>query len=66
MSATLDPGSGGPENEFTYRNTTFLACNCLHMDRLLKDKGGIPAYGNQPDVWDAGCKTDFKTPEHKR
>ena len=27
--------------------------------------GGIPGHGNQPNVWSAGCKTDFKNPEHK-
>jgi multimeric flavodoxin WrbA len=61
-----DPGSGGPENDFTNRNTTFLAWNCMHLARMLKDQGGIPAHGNQPDVWEAGCKSDFASPEHKR
>ena len=61
-----DEGSGGPQNDFTNRNTTFLVWNCLHMARMLKDQGGIPAHGNQPDVWDAGCMTDFHSPEHKR
>ena len=59
-------GSGGPENDFTYRNTTFLVWNCLHLARMLKDAGGIPAHGNQPEAWEAGCKTDFHSPEHKR
>lgn len=62
----MDPGSGGPENDFTNRNTTFLVWNCLHMARLLKDAGGIPAHGNQPDQWESGCHTDFHSPEHKR
>jgi len=62
----MDEGSGGPENDFTNRNTTFLVWNCLHLARMLKDAGGIPAHGNQPDAWDAGCKTDFHSPEHKR
>ena len=43
----LDPGSGGPENDFTNRNTTFMTWNLLHLAKLLKDAGGIPAYGNQ-------------------
>ena len=47
-------------------NTTFLVWNCLHVARMLKDAGGIPAHGNQPEVWDAGCKTDWHSPEHKR
>jgi len=56
----LDPGSNGVENDFTNRNTTFLTWNCMHLARMLKDAGGIPAHGNQPEVWKAGCKTDFK------
>ena len=43
----LDPGSGGPENEFTNRNTTFMTWNLLHLARMLKSAGGIPAHGNQ-------------------
>jgi multimeric flavodoxin WrbA len=39
----LDPGSGGPENDFTSRNTTFMTWNLLHLARMLKDHGGIPA-----------------------
>ena len=61
----LDPGSGGPENEFTNRNTTFLTWNLLHMARMLKDAGGIPAHGNQRSEWDAGCRLDFPNPEHR-
>ena len=61
-----DEGSGGPENDFTNRNTTFLVWNCLHLARMLKDNGGIPAHGNQPDEWAAGCKAGFDSPEHKR
>ncbi|MEM1165615.1 MAG: NAD(P)H-dependent oxidoreductase [Planctomycetota bacterium] len=61
-----DPGSGGPENDFTNRNTTFLAWNCMHLARMLKDAGGIPAHGNQPDAWEAGCHTGYSSPEHKR
>ena len=33
----LDPDSGGPENEFTNRNTTFMTWNLLHLARMLKD-----------------------------
>jgi len=33
---------------------------------MLKDQGGIPAHGNVSEVWDAGCKSDFDSPEHKR
>ena len=61
----LDPGSGGPENDFTNRNTTFMTWNLLHLARMLKDAGGIPAHGNQRSEWDAGCRFDFPNPEHR-
>jgi multimeric flavodoxin WrbA len=50
----LDEDSGGPDNDFTNRNTTFLTWNLLHLARMLKDAGGVPAYGNQPSAWEAG------------
>ncbi len=61
----LDPGSGGPMNDFTNRNTTFMSWNLLHLARMLKDAGGIPAHGNQRSEWDAGCRFDFPNPEHR-
>ncbi len=61
----LDPNSGGPENDFTNRNTTFMTWNLLHLARILKDAGGIPAQGNQRSQWDAGCRFDFPNPEHR-
>ncbi len=56
----LDAGSGGPENDFTNRNTTFMTYNLLHAAKQLKDAGGIPAYGNQRTVWDAGVHSYAK------
>ena len=44
----LDPDEGGRDNDFTNRNTTFMTWNLLHVARMLKDNGGIPAHGNQP------------------
>jgi multimeric flavodoxin WrbA len=61
----LDPGSGGPENEFTNRNTTFMTWNLLHLARMIRDSGGIPAHGNQRSEWDAGCRFDSPNPEHR-
>ena len=61
----LDPGSGGPENDFTNRNTAFLTWNLLHVARMLKDAGGIPAHGNQVSLWDAGGRLDFANPEYR-
>ncbi|MFF7216518.1 flavodoxin family protein [Streptomyces sp. NPDC008238] len=61
----LDPGSGGPENDFTNRNTTFMTYNLLHLAAVLRREGGFPAYGNQRAEWDAGCRPDFPNPEHR-
>jgi multimeric flavodoxin WrbA len=61
----LDDGSGGPDNDFTNRNTTFMTWNLLHIARMLKDAGGIPAHGNQRSEWDAGCHAGAANPEHR-
>ncbi len=61
----LDKNSGGPQNDFTNRNTTFMTWNLMHMAKLLKDNKGIPAYGNQRSEWDAGSRFDFENPEYR-
>ncbi len=61
----LDKGSGGPENDFTNRNVTFMTWNLMHFARLLKDAGGVPTYGNQRSEWDAGTRFDFENPEYR-
>jgi len=61
----LDPGSGGPENDFTNRNTTFMTWNLLHVARMLKDNGGMPVHGNQRRGWDAGCRYDYPNPDYR-
>jgi multimeric flavodoxin WrbA len=55
----------GVDNEFTNRNTTFMSWNLMHLARMLKENGGIPAHGNQRSEWDAGCRFDFENPEHR-
>ncbi|MDQ2727030.1 MAG: flavodoxin family protein [Actinomycetota bacterium] len=62
----LDAGSGGPENDFTNRNTTFMTWNLLHLARLLADAGGIVAHGNQRSAWDDGQRFDWQNPEYRR
>lgn len=47
----LDDDSGGRENDFTNRNTTFMTWNLIHMARMLKDNNGLPAHGNQRSLW---------------
>jgi multimeric flavodoxin WrbA len=61
----VDEGSGGPENDFTNRNTTFMTWNLLHTARLLRDAGGFPVHGNQRSKWDAGCRFDFPNPDYR-
>ncbi len=55
----------GLDNEFTRRNTTFMTWNLLHMARMLKDAGGMPAYGNQRSEWEAGQRFDHPNPEYR-
>ena len=61
----LDEDSGGRENDFTNRNTTFMTWNLMHLAHMLKESGGIPAHGNQRSKWEAGCKPGFENPEHR-
>ena len=62
----LDDGSVvGVDNDFTNRNTTFMTWNLLHVARMLKDRGGMPAHGNQRSQWDAGCRFDYPNPDYR-
>ncbi len=61
----LDKDSGGPQNDFTNRNTTFMTWNLMHFAKMLKQQGGIPAHGNQRSEWDAGSRFDFENPEYR-
>jgi multimeric flavodoxin WrbA len=55
----------GLDNDFTNRNTTFMTWNLMHAARMLKDRGGFTAHGNQRSEWDAGCRWDNANPEHR-
>jgi multimeric flavodoxin WrbA len=61
----LDKGSGGPENDFTNRNVTFMTYNLLHAARALKQAGGIPAMGNTVKEWQNGNHFGFENPEYR-
>jgi len=61
----LDPHSGGPENDFTQRNTTFMSWNLMHMAALLKRNGGLPDAGNSRRAWDEGARFDHPNPEYR-
>jgi len=61
-----DDGSvAGLDNDFTNRNATFMTWNLMHLAKLLKDNGGVPAYGNQRSLWDKGQHFDFENPEYR-
>lgn len=61
----LDNNSGGPENDFTNRNITFMTYNLMHTAKHLKDTGGIPAYGNQVEQWKKGEHFGYENPEYR-
>jgi len=62
----LDKDSGGPENDFTNRNVTFTTYNLMHMAKMLRTAGGIPAQGNIASDWRKGEHFGFETnPEYR-
>lgn len=58
----LDEGSGGFENDFTNRNTTFMTWNLMHLAKILKN--GFPNHGNSRSVWD-DSDHDNPNPEYR-
>lgn len=58
-------GRVGLDNDFTNRNTTFMTFNLMHLAKMLKDNGGIPAEGNQRTQWDEGNRFGFENPEYR-
>ncbi|VXC95863.1 flavodoxin family protein [Sphingomonas sp. AX6] len=60
-----DDGKVGLDNDFTRRNTTFMAWNLMHMASMLKKAGGYPVPGNQKDAWEAGTHFDHPNPEYR-
>ena len=59
-------GYVGFDNDFTRRNTTFMTWNLMHTARMLKDAGGIPAYGNLRQAWNDGERFGFDAnPEYR-
>ncbi|MCA9344362.1 flavodoxin family protein [Candidatus Saccharibacteria bacterium] len=58
-------GRVGLDNDFTNRNTTFMTYNLMHLAKMLKVNGGIPAEGNQRTLWDDGNRFGFENPEYR-
>ncbi len=59
----LDEDSGGPESDFTRRNTTFMAWNLMHTAAWLKSGGGFPEGGNSVEAWSEGERYGHPDPE---
>jgi multimeric flavodoxin WrbA len=55
----LDKNSGGPETEFSNRNTTFMSWNLMHLAQLLKNNDFYPRLGNSRVDWDNGIRPGF-------
>ena len=55
----------GFDNDFTNRNTTFMAWNLMHTAAMLKANGGIPAEGNTTDGWRHVSHVDSQNPEYR-
>ena len=49
---TTGNDAGGQHNAWATRNTEFMTRNMLHIARILKSAGGIPASGNSTNDWD--------------
>ncbi len=60
-----DGGRVGADNEFTQRNTTFMSWNLMHMARMLKDQGGLPAHGNVKSDWKDAYAAGNPNPEYR-
>lgn len=61
----LDKDSGGPQNDFTNRNTTFMTWNLMHLAKMFDDISGFPTPGNERDKWQAGTHFGFENPEYR-
>jgi multimeric flavodoxin WrbA len=60
-----DGTPAGYDNEFTNRNTTFMTWNLIHMARILKESGGIPAIGNTKEGWESVTNATSDNPEYQ-
>lgn len=63
----LDPDSGGPDSDFTNRNTTFMTWNLLHTARRLQGRRRHPRLRERPGpAWNDGERFGFDAnPEYR-
>jgi len=55
----------GYDNEFTNKNTTIMTWNLMHMAKMLKDQGGVPAKGNVISEWSHVTNAADQNPEYR-
>ncbi|PIR74784.1 MAG: flavodoxin [Candidatus Magasanikbacteria bacterium CG10_big_fil_rev_8_21_14_0_10_47_10] len=55
----------GFDNEFTNRNTTFMAWNLMHLAKMFKKNKGISAIGNVVDNWRQVTNAENVNPEYR-
>ncbi|WP_344804683.1 flavodoxin family protein [Allohahella marinimesophila] len=60
-----DGSRAGFDNDFTQQKTAFMTWNILHVARMLRDAGGIPAHGNQPRAWKDGHRFGYPGPDKR-
>lgn len=60
-----DGTPAGYNNEFTNKNTTYMAWNLMHLALLLKNNNGIPAEGNTADGWEKVVNAEDPNPEYR-
>lgn len=55
----------GFNNEFTNKNTTYMAWNLMHMAKMLRDSKGYPAKGNTTKEWRHVTNAENQNPEYR-
>ena len=55
----------GYDNDFTNRNTTFMAWNLMHTAKMLRENSGVKAEGNVADDWTHVTNAKNVNPEYQ-
>jgi RNA polymerase sigma-70 factor (ECF subfamily) len=58
----LDPGSGGPDNDFTNRNTTFMTWNLMHLARCSRTPAASRRTATSARSGTPGAASTSRTP----
>jgi len=61
----LDVGSGGPQDDVTQRDATFVTWTLMRLAAVLERAGGFPVGGDSRAAWDAGERFDHPNLEYR-